>query len=59
MLMALYEHKILCRRDLGINSFDQWGVELGKVLASTLEKEISTGIQARMMRPPPVCLTIF
>ncbi|MCC7035978.1 MAG: hypothetical protein IT560_01600, partial [Alphaproteobacteria bacterium] len=27
----------------GINSFDQWGVELGKVLAKTLETEIKSG----------------
>ena len=36
-LIALYEHKVFCLGVLwGINSFDQWGVELGKVLASRL-----------------------
>ncbi len=34
-LVALYEHKVACLGALwGINPFDQWGVELGKVLAA-------------------------
>ncbi len=33
-LIALYEHKVFVQGTLwGIDSFDQWGVELGKVLA--------------------------
>ena len=37
MLIALYEHKIFVQGAIwGINSFDQWGVELGKVLAKEL-----------------------
>jgi glucose-6-phosphate isomerase len=28
---------------LGINSFDQWGVELGKVLAKEIEPVLDTG----------------
>ncbi len=40
-LIALYEHKIFTQGILwGINSFDQWGVELGKQLASGLLGEI-------------------
>lgn len=36
-LIALYEHKVFCLGILwGLNSFDQWGVELGKVLANRL-----------------------
>lgn len=36
-LIALYEHKVLVQGVIwGINSFDQWGVELGKQLASRL-----------------------
>ncbi|MEM9397153.1 MAG: glucose-6-phosphate isomerase [Pseudomonadota bacterium] len=36
-LIALYEHKIFTQGVIwGINSFDQWGVELGKVMASSL-----------------------
>lgn len=36
-LIALYEHKIFVQGAVwGINSFDQWGVELGKVLAKEL-----------------------
>lgn len=35
MLLALYEHKIFVQGIIwNINSFDQWGVELGKILAS-------------------------
>ena len=34
-LIALYEHKVFCEGLIwGINSFDQWGVEQGKQLAS-------------------------
>jgi glucose-6-phosphate isomerase len=41
MLLALYEHKVFVQGVVwGINSFDQWGVELGKNMAKTLEKEI-------------------
>ncbi|MGH8550355.1 MAG: glucose-6-phosphate isomerase [Methylococcales bacterium] len=40
-LIALYEHKIFTQGILwGVNSFDQWGVELGKQLAIGLLQEI-------------------
>jgi len=40
-LMALYEHKIFCQGIIwNINSFDQWGVELGKQLAGVILSEI-------------------
>ena len=43
-LIALYEHKVAVQGFLwGINSFDQWGVELGKALATTIAGEIATG----------------
>lgn len=43
-LIALYEHKVFVQGAIwGINSFDQWGVELGKVLAKNIEPEL-TGI---------------
>ncbi len=36
-LIALYEHRVFVEGViLGINSFDQWGVELGKELATAL-----------------------
>ena len=36
-LIALYEHKVFVQGAIwGINSFDQWGVELGKVIAGEL-----------------------
>lgn len=40
-LVAFYEHKVFVQGAIwGINSFDQWGVELGKVLASALADEL-------------------
>ena len=37
MIIALYEHKVFVQGVIwGINSFDQWGVELGKQLAVEL-----------------------
>ena len=40
-LIALYEHKIFAQGVIwGINSFDQWGVELGKELATNLEPAV-------------------
>ena len=36
-LLALYEHKVFCQGVIwGINTFDQWGVEYGKVLAKQI-----------------------
>ncbi|MBE0362381.1 glucose-6-phosphate isomerase [Pseudoalteromonas ulvae UL12] len=41
-LVALYEHKIFCQGILlEICSFDQWGVELGKGLASNIEAQLA------------------
>lgn len=43
-LIALYEHKIYVQGALwGINSFDQWGVELGKQLAGAILAELQGG----------------
>jgi glucose-6-phosphate isomerase len=40
-LIALYEHKVFVQGVIwGINSFDQWGVELGKVLAQNIAAEL-------------------
>lgn len=42
MLIALYEHKIFVQGIVwGINSFDQWGVELGKQLAKPILEELT------------------
>lgn len=42
-LLALYEHKIFVQGVIwNINSFDQWGVELGKQLASAILPELSS-----------------
>jgi glucose-6-phosphate isomerase len=43
-LIALHEHKVLVEGVLwGINSFDQWGVELGKSLATKILAELQGG----------------
>ena len=40
-LIALYEHIVFVQGALwGINSFDQWGVELGKALATRIGPEL-------------------
>lgn len=40
-LIALYEHKVFVQGVIwDVNSFDQWGVELGKVLAGRIVKEL-------------------
>lgn len=45
-LLAFYEHSIFVQGVIwNINSFDQWGVELGKELASQLSTELLSGIQ--------------
>ncbi len=42
-MIALYEHKVFVQGAIwGINSFDQWGVELGKVLAKTILAELKS-----------------
>jgi glucose-6-phosphate isomerase len=43
-LIALYEHRIFVQGVIwGVNSFDQWGVELGKQLAGTILGELEGG----------------
>jgi glucose-6-phosphate isomerase len=43
-LIALQEHRVFVSGSLwGINSFDQWGVELGKVLAKDIEPRLHSG----------------
>ncbi len=40
-LLALYEHRTAVQGFIwGVNSFDQWGVELGKVLAKTVRSQL-------------------
>jgi glucose-6-phosphate isomerase len=43
-LIALYEHKTFVEGVIwGVNSFDQWGVELGKVMAGRILPELESG----------------
>lgn len=44
MLIALYEHRVFTMGAVwNINSFDQWGVELGKQLATTIARDLASG----------------
>jgi glucose-6-phosphate isomerase len=44
-LIALYEHKVFVQGAIwGIDSFDQWGVELGKVLAVQIAGELASAV---------------
>jgi glucose-6-phosphate isomerase len=46
-LIACYEHKVFTQGTVWqINSFDQWGVELGKALAGVIADELIDGTTA-------------
>ncbi|QFP77605.1 glucose-6-phosphate isomerase [Deinococcus sp. AJ005] len=48
-LIALYEHKVFVQGAVwNINSFDQWGVELGKVLAGKIVPELKAGVEPEL-----------
>jgi glucose-6-phosphate isomerase len=48
-LIALYEHKVFVQGTIWhINSFDQWGVELGKALATRIIPELAPGTEPRL-----------
>jgi glucose-6-phosphate isomerase len=48
-LVALYEHKVFVQGVIwGLNSFDQWGVELGKVLAKRIAGELSASDEPKL-----------
>jgi glucose-6-phosphate isomerase len=50
-LIALYEHKVFVQGVIwGVNSFDQWGVELGKVLARDIEPMLDEGADLSTLR---------
>jgi glucose-6-phosphate isomerase len=50
-LLALYEHRTYCSGLLwGINSFDQWGVELGKEISAEVLERLS-GKEGKIMDP--------
>jgi glucose-6-phosphate isomerase len=48
-LVALYEHSVFTQGTIwGIDSFDQWGVELGKVLAERIIPELEAGTNSQL-----------
>jgi len=51
-LIALYEHKTFVEGVIqDINSFDQWGVELGKVLAKAILRDVEAGAPSEELDP--------
>lgn len=49
LLIALYEHEVFTQGAVwAIDSFDQWGVELGKVLAQRIIPELESGAEPKL-----------
>ena len=43
MLLALYEHRTFVQSVIwGINAFDQWGVQYGKIAAQKIQSQLDT-----------------
>ncbi|MFJ3715132.1 glucose-6-phosphate isomerase [Streptomyces sp. NPDC090057] len=56
-LVALYEHKVFVQGAVwNIDSFDQWGVELGKVLAKRIEPALTEGADVPGLDPSTTAL---
>ncbi|MEU9986632.1 glucose-6-phosphate isomerase [Streptomyces sp. NPDC048045] len=56
-LIALYEHKVFVQGAVwNIDSFDQWGVELGKVLARRIEPALTMGAEVPGLDPSTTAL---
>ncbi len=56
-LVALYEHKVFVQGAVwDIDSFDQWGVELGKVLAKRVEPALTEGAEVPGLDPSTASL---
>jgi glucose-6-phosphate isomerase len=56
-LIALYEHKVFVQGAVwNIDSFDQWGVELGKVLAKRVEPALTDGAHVPGLDPSTTAL---
>ncbi|MFJ5210092.1 glucose-6-phosphate isomerase [Streptomyces nigra] len=56
-LVALYEHKVFTQGAVwNIDSFDQWGVELGKVLAKRVEPALTDGAEVPGLDPSTAAL---
>ncbi|MEU1853217.1 glucose-6-phosphate isomerase [Streptomyces sp. NPDC019990] len=56
-LVALYEHKVFVQGAVwNIDSFDQWGVELGKVLAKRVEPALTEGADVPGLDPSTAAL---
>jgi glucose-6-phosphate isomerase len=54
-LVALYEHSVFTQGTIwSIDSFDQWGVELGKMLAQRIIPELERGPELEAKGEPPL-----
>ena len=52
-LIALYEHMVFTQGAIwNIDSFDQWGVELGKVLAQKIIGELESETEPKLAHDP-------
>ena len=63
-MLGIYEHKVAIQGFLfNINSFDQWGVELGKVLANKVRETIkeyrSSNVKNKSLESLDACDNIF
>ena len=59
-IVALYEHRVFVEGViLGINSFDQWGVELGKELATSLAPVLNGDVSVETKDPSTAQLVRF
>lgn len=59
-LIALYEHKVFCQGAIWqLNSFDQWGVELGKQLSSPIYQALKSGAAGAFDSSTAQLITLF
>jgi glucose-6-phosphate isomerase len=58
-LIALYEHKVLVQASVwNINPFDQWGVELGKILGKVVEADLTAATVDEKKHDSSTCALI-
>jgi len=59
-IIALYEHRVFVEAAIwGINAFDQWGVELGKELATSLQPYVEGQADVQKLEPSTAGLLAY
>jgi len=59
-IIALYEHRVFVEAAIwGINAFDQWGVELGKELATSLQPFVEGQADVQKLAPSTAGLLAY